>query len=169
MTNHRKHIAIFRILVILSTVVGADVLAEDKQPVNVPHWDSFEAAGKRYGIDPVLLASVAKVESDYDQSAKNTNRDGSIDVGIMQINNKYWAQPLDKIGISWEMVETSADTNINVGAWILAQAFQEAGVGWLAIGAYNAGFSDKKRRYRRHYAVKVYEALRSLERERDNL
>lgn len=126
------------------------------------HWDAFEAASARYGIDPVLLLAIATVESNLNQQARNVNRDGSIDVGIMQINRGYWEAPLREQGIPWQLVESSAEVNIHVGAWVLAQSFERTGVSWQGIGAYNAGFSMRRQDARQRYATKVYAALRQL-------
>ena len=145
----------------LTFVWTTNAVAEDGE-TRIPHWSSFVAAGERYGIDPLLLVALAKVESNFEQSARNINVDGSVDVGIMQINRKYWDKPLQELGIDWHAVETSPDININVGAWVLSQAFERSGVSWTAIGAYNAGFTERNKEARRRYAVKVYRAVTAL-------
>ena len=55
----------------------------------------------------------------------------------------------------------SADTNIHVGAWVLAQKIQAAGYNWRAIGAYNAGLKQtpQRERLRYEYAKKVYDVF----------
>ena len=66
------------------------VLASSEKPIWIPEGPrDRRVVGKRYGIDPILLASVAKVESNYDQAARNTNKDGSVDAGVMQIISKF--------------------------------------------------------------------------------
>ena len=48
----------------------------------------FVEAGKKYGIDPQLLWAIAKTESQLNPNALNqNNKNGSYDIGIMQINS----------------------------------------------------------------------------------
>lgn len=144
------------------TVLATAVQASDLPDKVVPHWTSFQAAAQRYAIDPIILVAVAKVESNFDQDARNINKDGSIDVGVLQINRRYWEGPLREIGIDWRAVERSADVNIHVGAWILSQAFERVGVSWQAVGAYNAGFANSNETARQNYALRVYGAMRDV-------
>ena len=148
-------------IVVLALVTSSPSLA-DPLP---RHWDAFEAASVYYGIDPVLLLAIAIVESNVNQQARNVNHDGSVDVGIMQINRGYWEAPLRELGIPWHVVESSAEINIHIGAWVLAQSFERTGVSWQGIGAYNAGFSPQRQDARQRYATKVYATLRQLRRE----
>jgi len=110
-------------------------------------WDE---AGRRYGINSYLLYAIAKTESSLNPSAINRNKNGSYDIGLMQINSR-WLPTLLKYGIREEQL-LDACTSINVGAWILAENMRRLGNTWNAVGAYNARSSDKRLRY----AMKVY-------------
>ena len=55
----------------------------------------FVEAGRQYGIAPDLLEAMAKVESGYRPDAVNQNSDGSVDVGLLQINS-FWYRSLGK-------------------------------------------------------------------------
>ncbi len=77
-------------------------------------FDCFFTAGGRYGVDPYLLASIAKVESSLNPKAINTNADGSQDYGLMQINS-YWVKKY-KIPREWLF---NACYNIHMGAMVL--------------------------------------------------
>ena len=130
----------------------------------VPHLHCFERASNYYRIDVKLLVAIAKIESNFDMAATNMNRNGTQDFGIMMINS-HWKPKLEALGIDWGEVTTSRCLNIHVGAWVLAQNFAQVGVNWYAVGAYNAGFgmSDRSRKNRLRYALKVHDSLTEIE------
>jgi soluble lytic murein transglycosylase-like protein len=113
----------------------------------------WEEAGARYNIHPQLLYAIAKTESGLRPTAKNRNRNGSYDIGIMQINT-LWLPTLRRHGIKEEELWEPC-LNIHVGAWILAQNIRRIGSSWKAVGAYNSG----KPAIRLKYAQKVYKHL----------
>ena len=119
----------------------------------LPAQACWQEAGSRYQVDPALLYAIARTESGLNPAASHRNRDGSIDIGLMQINSA-WLPDLAKHGISaqdlWEPC-----TNIHVGAWVLAQKIRKLGMTWDAVGAYNATTPVK----RISYAWKVYHNL----------
>ena len=94
-------------------------------------------AGTHYGIAPAVLFAIARTESKLNPSAVHTNTDGSSDVGLMQVNSR-WFPALRRAGIHPTALYQPC-TSIWAGAWILAQAFARHGYTWESIGAYNAG------------------------------
>lgn len=106
----------------------------------------FIDAATRYKLNPVLLKSIAKVESNFNPRAVNrSNKNGSYDIGVMQINS-WWVPRLVKYGIQ-EQHLYDACMNIHVGAWILAQEVAKHGYSWKAVGAYNAKSIGKQIKY----------------------
>lgn len=116
----------------------------------------FEQAGTRYGVSPLVLRAIARQESRMNPKALNRNRNGTRDIGIMQINSS-WLGFLARYQIS-EADLLDSCTNIHVGAWILGSNFQRMGVSWEALGAYNAVSPEKRARY----ASQVINHLRHL-------
>ena len=114
----------------------------------------WEDVGVKYGINPYLLYAIAKTESGLNPRAVNrANRNGSYDVGLMQINSS-WFPTLARFGITErELYEPCVA--IDVGAWILSQNMSRLGRTWDAVGAYNA--ADETRRL--NYARKVFRNL----------
>jgi len=116
----------------------------------------FREAGQRYGVSPLLLGAIAEVESDLDPRALHVNPNGTVDIGLMQINS-WWLPILKHYGIDprdlWDPC-----LNIHVGAWILAGNVRQYGYGWQAVGAYHAGTrTDQTTEQRRNtYAIKIY-------------
>jgi len=113
----------------------------------------FEQAGIRYGIAPSLLKAISAVESGSNPDARNRNRNGSEDIGHMQINSR-WLGVLASYGIGRNQLFDPC-VNTHVGAWILAQNISRLGYGWDAIGAYNARSPEKRAAYARRVAAKA--------------
>lgn len=129
----------------------------------------FQEAGSRYHIDPLLLRSMATVESRLNPQAIGQNRDKrgrptSKDYGLMQINSRQIPQ-LRALGIihSEHDLLNNSCLNVQIGAWILARHLQHCGVNWQCLGSYNAGFADDNTARRMIYAHKVYAMYRRLQ------
>lgn len=115
----------------------------------------FVSAGNTYGVSPLVLWAIAKVESGFNPWALNRNSNGTWDVGIMQINSS-WIPVLRQYGLYDTRHIWNPCYNIHVGAWILSECVRRHGYTWEAIGCYNARSYSKRVSYSR----KVYEALK---------
>ena len=113
-------------------------------------WDDV---GRKYGISPYLLYAIARTESGLNPNAFNRNRNGTYDVGLMQINSS-WLPVLARYGITEQGLYEPC-VNVDVAGWILAQNIRRLGNSWTAVGAYNA--ADAKKRL--DYAMRVYRNL----------
>lgn len=113
----------------------------------------WEEAAARYGVNAHILYAIAKTESSLNPRAINRNKNGSYDIGLMQINSS-WFPTLRKYGVE-EQHLLEPCVSIHVGAWILAQNIQRLGNSWDAVGAYNSS----KPEIRHRYAQKVYKNL----------
>ncbi|HSE73308.1 MAG TPA: lytic transglycosylase domain-containing protein [Dongiaceae bacterium] len=119
--------------------------------------DCFNEAGRTYKVPPMLLQAIAWVESRYDKNAKNENTNGSIDMGVMQINS-LWLEPLSQYGIEQKHLY-NACFNINVAAWILRQQINEVGYNWQAVAQYHSRNAERGDNYARKVA-RIYFALK---------
>ncbi len=113
----------------------------------------FVNAGSYYKIPPALLTAIAKTESHFDARSHHHNRGGSIDVGLMQINSR-WFPKLHQRGIERRALMDPC-TSIWVAAWILSDNIDRFGYTWKAIGAYNAGGADAAIQRRQQYISRV--------------
>ncbi len=93
----------------------------------VPYADLFTAAGARHGVDPALLAGVAKVESGFDSSAVSPA--GA--TGLMQF------MPATAAGLGVDASDPAS--SIDGAARYLRQLTDRFGSTDLALAAYNAG------------------------------
>ncbi|KRP46969.1 Transglycosylase SLT domain-containing protein [Pseudomonas libanensis] len=124
-------------------------------------WDEM---ARRYDLEPELLQAIAAVESGYRSQAMNyTNRNGTRDIGLMQINSIHLPRLL-KQGITEERLLNEPCLSVEVGASILAEFIQRFGYNWTAVGAYNVGPGPGPQReaLRLRYAERIwvrYEAL----------
>lgn len=121
--------------------------------VEAPSWACWDEAAARYGLSSHLLYAIARTESGLNPAAVGRNRDGSRDIGLMQINSS-WLPTLASHGIN-EHHLFDACRSIHVGAWILAGNVSRLGYTWEAVGAYNARSAP----LRRAYAHKVHREL----------
>jgi soluble lytic murein transglycosylase-like protein len=113
----------------------------------------WEQAALRHQVNPHLLVAIAQVESGLRAHAIGRNTNGSIDIGLMQINT-LWLPELARHGITARDLLDPC-VSVHVGAWVLAQKMRRHGNTWTAVGAYNAG-SDV---LRERYARRVVQAL----------
>jgi soluble lytic murein transglycosylase-like protein len=114
----------------------------------------FEEAGEYYRIDPKILYSIAKIESKLNPNAINRNTNGTVDIGIMQINSVHMKE-LNKRGFRREHL-FNTKINIFAGAWILRQCFDKHGVSQDGLTCYNGRIKDNP------YGYKVLKELKQV-------
>lgn len=128
----------------------------------LPLWGwatCFEQAAERYKVPVQLLKAISTVESGGRLNAYNANKNGSYDIGHMQINSS-WLPTLAKYNIDaktlWEPC-----INTNIGAWVLAHNIARYGLTWEAVGAYNAVSKNKRLTYARKVAEVLGKQMRA--------
>lgn len=172
---------------LLTLIFGSIALATSNETSAFSLKDSvFEKAGMEYNVDPVLLYSIALVESAIDAPEKGflkpspwtlrTNKpyyakskqeaealldrliqtNKSIDVGMMQINLKWHGH---RVKSPKELLDPL--TNVRTGAQIISEQIKRYPKdAALAVGNYHSSRPDRARWYARH-VLRVYTNLKS--------
>lgn len=112
----------------------------------------IERASLFYGINPLVLWGIAKIESGFNPMALNKNNNGTYDIGLMQINSSWFP----RLGVQDMSFLWDPCYNIHVGAWILRNCINRHGNSWEAVGCYNTKSKYKKVKY----AWRVYNAIK---------
>lgn len=115
----------------------------------------FDYASRFYGVSHWVLWAIAKVESGFNPYAVNKNKDGSYDLGMMQINSRWFKHLKEKGLITDEKELYDPCKAVFVGAYILKKCVDDYGYTWEAIGCYHS--RTKKRN--KWYANKVYKEI----------
>lgn len=125
------------------------------------HAWCWSRAGQLHAIEPELLQAIADVESGQRPDAINHNRNGTRDIGLMQINSIHLPR-LRARGITEQRLLDEPCLSVEVGASVLAEFIARHGYNWTAVGAYNAGNSPHRQAARLRYACKVWQRYRVL-------
>jgi hypothetical protein len=98
--------------------------------------DCIDDAARRYHVNADLLRSIAYYESHLNPSAFHRNANGSVDIGLMQINSIH-LRSLTERGIDRAML-ADASVNADVGAALLRRHIDQYGETWQAVGEYHS-------------------------------
>lgn len=118
----------------------------------------FQEAGQRYAVSPQLLWAIAKAESSLNPSAVNHNRNGTVDIGLMQVNS-LWA---GQLGPTWAYLHDPC-TNVMAGAWILSQCVRDYGYTWQAVGCYHSRTPTRRDAYAARIAAILEKEARNAQ------
>ncbi|AAQ60311.1 type III secretion system invasion protein IagB [Chromobacterium violaceum] len=124
--------------------------------------DCWDYAGTMFNISPDLLYAIAQQESGMKPDAIGRNRDGSRDLGLMQINSAHLPR-LRQLGVNERQLLESPCLSVVVGASILSDMMKRYGYSWEAVGAYNAGLSPNRHALRMRYARQVWQRYQKLQ------
>lgn len=121
-------------------------------PVPLPSIDGarvqscIAAAASHHHVNPSLLRAILKVESNLNPQAVGRNRNGTLDVGIGQINSRHFPL-LAAYGIRPAHLLDPCIGSY-VAAWLLSRVIASHGNTWEAVARYHSGTPHFNRRYR---------------------
>jgi soluble lytic murein transglycosylase-like protein len=112
--------------------------------------DCFNEAASYQGVNAGILRAISIKENRRCDATISKNKNGSIDVGCMQINSIHFPT-LNKYGVQKDDLLDQCK-NIFVGAWHYKRMVVKYGNTWTAVGAYHS----ETPRLRDAYAADVY-------------
>lgn len=102
-------------------------------------------AAQYHGVNPWVLRAILKVESDFNPRAMNRNANGTVDVGMGQINSIHFAE-LGRWGIApGNLMDGCVATY--VAAWHLSKKIRKYGNSWFAVASYHSTSPCQNSRY----------------------
>lgn len=130
-----------------------------------PHLPAqcFVAAASDYHIPPIVLVAMAKVESNG-RPVVGQNRDGSVDLGVMQHNSNSWVPYLQRqYGISPQQLLGNACQSIRAAAYVLRREINSRACQgwdlWCGVGRYH---HPSNQRLADTYVSKVRQAMDAI-------
>jgi soluble lytic murein transglycosylase-like protein len=124
--------------------------AQQGEPLALPERMSEQApcvapAADYHSVNPWVLKAILKVESGFNPRAFNRNANGTVDVGMAQINSIHFSK-LRNWGVApSDLLDGCVATY--VAAWHLAGRIREHGNTWFGIAAYHSTSACQNRRY----------------------
>ena len=103
------------------------------------------AAAQHHRIDPRLLRAVLKVESDLRPWAFGRNTNGTVDMGMAQINSIHLPE-LARHGIQSQHLFDPCVASY-VAAWLLRKNIDRHGLTWHGVAAYHSLTPEHNLRY----------------------
>ncbi|WP_407973183.1 lytic transglycosylase domain-containing protein (plasmid) [Burkholderia pyrrocinia] len=98
--------------------------------------DCISDAAQLYNVNPDILRAIAYYESHLNPDALNRDANGTLDIGLMQINSVH-LPTLRREGIGLAQLKDPA-VNARVGAALLRNEINRYGATWRAVGAYHS-------------------------------
>jgi len=111
--------------------------------------DCIDDAAQYHQVNPWIVRAIVQVESGANPAAMHRNANGTLDVGIAQINQVHMPELASYQIAQKDLLD--ACVNVYTSAWLLRRSVNRYGNTWAAVGAYNSSTP----RYRDIYSTKV--------------
>lgn len=146
-----KQVVVLALASLLCAHAGASARQRRSPALDLP---CAEQAAAFHGINVQLLKAIIHVESRGNPTAIGKNSNGTIDVGLGQMNSIHFKE-LARYGIAPDHLLDGC-INTYVTAWHLAKQLKAYGNTWAAVGSYHS----RTPVHRDRYAGQIYEVLR---------
>jgi len=98
--------------------------------------ECLKPAATYHGVNPQLLLAVLTVESRLNPNAMNKNNNGTLDIGMGQINSIHLPE-LKRYGLNADHLMDACKATY-VSAWMLRRGFNQYGNSWFAAASYHS-------------------------------
>lgn len=98
--------------------------------------ECLKPAATYHGVNPNLLLAVLTVESRLNPNAINKNANGTIDIGMGQINSIHLPE-LQRYGLNASHLMDACKATY-VSAWLLRRGLNRYGDTWFAVASYHS-------------------------------
>ena len=139
-------------LILSGVVAGCGVCAQAQVNPSIAPPQALQsaercipAAAQHHRIDPRLLRAVLKVESDLRPWAFGRNANGTVDMGMAQINSIHLPE-LARHGIQSQHLFDPCVASY-VAAWLLRKNIDRHGLTWHGVAAYHSLTPEHNQRY----------------------
>lgn len=113
-------------------------------PPKAPN-DCITQAATYHGVNSWLVRAIIDGESNFNERAFNRNKNGTVDVGVAQINSMHFKE-LSKHGIAPTDLWNGCISSY-VASWHLKKQVAKFGNTWFAVGAYHSTTPCYNQRY----------------------
>lgn len=134
--NKKRALAWLVFFIFLIILLNSKYFMRVLYPIH--YREEIEEYSQAYGVDPLLVASIIRVESKYNQRARSSK--GAM--GLMQLmpSTAEWVAPQAGIFNFEPSMLYDPRKNIKIGTWYFSSLQREfPGDSPVAIAAYNAG------------------------------
>ena len=130
----------FIILAIITLILGAyGIIAYQTSRTQINYQDEITEYSEKYDVDPLLTASIVKVESDFDNDAES--QQGAH--GLMQLLDQTARHSAEVVGIDYYPEKLNdIDYNLNLGIGYYDYLYNYYNNRKLALAAYNGGVGN---------------------------
>lgn len=137
--------SIFKILelivigIVMAIIISFSIVAYQTSRQKIAYQDEIKKYSEKYNMDPLLIASIIKVESDYDNGA-HSNQNAN---GLMQLLDASAKHSAELIGEEYYPDKLKdVDYNLNLGVGYFNYLYKYYNNVDLALAAYNGGIGN---------------------------
>lgn len=137
--NIFKIIGIIILAFVMVVIISFSIVAYQTSRQKIAYQEEIEKYSQKYNVDPLLIASIIKVESDFDTEAHSSQNA----MGLMQLLDSSAKHSAEIIGEEYypdKLKEVDYNLNLGVGYFkYLNEYYNNVD---LALAAYNGGIGN---------------------------